>query len=303
MFKAIKALTWLLFFGCMLSEAQGAIQLFVSNQGDNTIRKVDSTGTQTVFFSGGGIDKPQQLAFDALGNLLVVNYENGWVQKISATGQDLGGFSTGLSRTYGLAIDSLGNILVSSFDNSSIKKFSPMGTDLGIFGPAPANQTGFLGLAFDTGGNLYVANNTFGNIHKISPTGQDLGIFVSTGPIAPTALAFDSSGNMLVSFGFGMTIRRYSSSGQDLGVFASGFDFDGLALDADDNLFAAKINAGGIQKFTASGLDLGEFSGGFSTPTFITLQNSPVPEPGSLLLFGSLFAGLFYQAQRAKRGS
>jgi len=79
-----------------------------------------------------GLNGPEDLAFDASGNLYVSNYYNNSIEKFSSTGTDLGAFASGLHGPAGLAFDASGNLYVSNV-NGTIEEFSSTGTDLGAF--------------------------------------------------------------------------------------------------------------------------------------------------------------------------
>src|ERR1017187_9240343 len=59
--------------------------IYVSNSGDNTIRKFTSGGTGSVFASA-GLDAPEGLALDSAGNLYVANYGNSTIMKFTPGG-------------------------------------------------------------------------------------------------------------------------------------------------------------------------------------------------------------------------
>jgi len=72
------------------------------------------------------------------------------------------------------------------------------------------------------------------------------------------------------------TIEEYDlSSGKDLGVFTSGLNgADGLAFDAEGNLYAAMYGANTIMKFTSGGVGSLFASTGLSGPVGLAFDNS-----------------------------
>ncbi len=68
---------------------------------------------------------------------------------------------------------------------------------------------------------FYVSNYIGGTIDAYSLTGANLGVFASTGLNEPQGLAFDANGNLYAANWGSNTIERFSPTGQDLGVFAS----------------------------------------------------------------------------------
>ena len=79
--------------------------LYVSNQGANTISKLDPSGNESIFVSS-GLNQPMGLAFDSGGNLYVVNngnLGNNTIVKIDAKGNE-SVFASGLQNAGFIAI-------------------------------------------------------------------------------------------------------------------------------------------------------------------------------------------------------
>jgi sugar lactone lactonase YvrE len=156
-------------------DASGA--LFVSDQVENTIRKVSTSGTDLGIFAS-GLDSPWGLAFDANGALYAANRGGNEITKYAADGTFLGVFaSTGLSEPIGIAFDAQGNLYVASFGNHTIRRFTSTGADLGVF--ASLNVSSPAEIAFDDAGNLYVANWGSFSVSKYAADGTALGYLVT----------------------------------------------------------------------------------------------------------------------------
>jgi len=139
--------------------------VYLSNNGDNSIRKVDVTGKQTYFATT--VNNPKGLAFDESGYLYAINSSD-WITKFDSAGNIVIGYKLGyLLDLRGITFDSLGNLFATSFQNKSILKMDPLGNvstyATGLNSPA--------GLVFDDVGNLYVANTDNGTISKINSNG------------------------------------------------------------------------------------------------------------------------------------
>lgn len=217
--------------------------IYVADQENHVIRKVTPAGVVTTFTGKGSGDfadgssteatfsSPVGLAFDGSGNLIVADYHNSKIRKITPNGTvstiagDTGGYADGtgsaanFSGPAGLAIDASGNIFVAEEGNHKIRKVTPAGvvTTFAGSGSGFADGTGTsaafnlpTALAFDASGNLFVAD--FGNhmIRKITPAGvvsKYAGSMegYTDGPVAtalfkrPYGLAFDTDGNLFVS--------------------------------------------------------------------------------------------------------
>ena len=96
----------------VLLAAQPSIQadvLFVSNSFDNTITKFTPDGVGSVF-ANTGLQQPEGLAFDSLGNLFVANWSGNTIVKFTPDGMESVFANTGLNNPQALAFDSQGNL-------------------------------------------------------------------------------------------------------------------------------------------------------------------------------------------------
>src|SRR5258708_38942910 len=82
--------------------------LYVSNSGDYSIRKVTPGGVGSTFVSS-GLNSPDGLAFDIAGNLYVANGFGGSVSKVTSSGT-VSTFATGMSIPAGFARGSPGTL-------------------------------------------------------------------------------------------------------------------------------------------------------------------------------------------------
>jgi sugar lactone lactonase YvrE len=86
-----------------------------------------SVGTVSQYSSGGDLDVPAGLAFDASGNLFVSSYASDKVVKILANGSQ-SVFASGLDGPSGLALDENGDLFVANADGTTISRITPNGT-------------------------------------------------------------------------------------------------------------------------------------------------------------------------------
>ncbi len=182
----------------MAVDASG--NLFVADYINHLIRKITPAGVVTTFAgsgspaltdgtgAGASFNGPFALVFDAAGNLIVADYLNHAIRKITPAGvvstiagngtagfADATGSAARFNRPAGMAIDALGNIFICDAQNNRIRKITAAGVVTTIAGSgnaASANGTGVaaefnypLGLCGDfTNSTLYIAD--FGN-HRI----------------------------------------------------------------------------------------------------------------------------------------
>ncbi len=186
-----------------------ATNVYVADNGNNTIRKVTSTAVVTTlaglpgtFGSANGTGSaarfnfPCGAAVDSAGNVYVADTGNSTIRKVTPAGKvtTLAGAAgkTGskngkgslarFSYPNGVAVDSAGNVYVADTDNNTIRKVTPTGavtTLAGLAGSAGyVNTNGSaarfyapFGVAVDRAGNVYVADTRNNAIRKVTAAG------------------------------------------------------------------------------------------------------------------------------------
>lgn len=139
--------------------------LFVADEGNNCIRKVDANqatttyaGTTTAGFVDGPLDKarfsaPSSLAFDKAGNLYIADKNNHSIRKIDTSGnvttiagdgifgtQDGQGKKARFHSPNAITLDTQGNIYVADTGNHSIRKIDAAGNVTTIAGDGQAGS-------------------------------------------------------------------------------------------------------------------------------------------------------------------
>src|SRR6267154_894741 len=240
-----------------------ADNVYVADEGNNTIRKITPAGVVTTLagragFSGGddGIgagarfDFPRGVATDSAGNVYVADTSNNTIRKITPAGAvttlaGTAGFSgssdgTGLAARFnlprGIAADGAGNLYVAELVNNTIRKITPAGvvTTLagtaggvgGADGAGAAASFNFpCSVAIDSASNVYVADGNH-TIRKITPVGVVSTLAGTTGVIGSTDAA---------------------------GAAASFNSPVGVATDSAGNVYMADTSNNTIRKITPAG--------------------------------------------------
>jgi sugar lactone lactonase YvrE len=322
----------------------GSGNVFVADDGNNTIRKITPSGVVTTL--AGSADQrgsadgtgaaarfngPEGVVVDGSGNVFVADDGNNTIRKITPSGvvTTLAGTAgswgsadgTGAAARFngpdGVAVDGAGNVFVADSWNNTIRKITPSGVVTTLAGTAgswgSADGTGAAarfngpeGVAVDGSGNVFVADAGNSTIRKITPggvvttlagTAGSYGGADGTGAAAlfnePEGVAVDGSGNVFVAdAGKSSTIRKITPSGvvttlagtaglsgsADGTGAAASFSFpSGVAVDGSGNVFVADGNT--IRKITPSGV----VTTIVGAATRLGAGNSQGPLPASIL--------------------
>jgi streptogramin lyase len=220
--------------------------------------------TIAVFYTGGGLNQPDDVAVDSAGNVWVANAGSspGDITEFSPVGYPLsgsGGYTGGgLSAPEGVVVDPSGYIWVAN-TNSTLSKFNSNGT--------PKSTTAYTGGGLDTINDWVV--DTSGDIWTTSGGNATVNEFASDGtPVSstgytsdlfsdPNGIAIDLSGNVWVGDLNNSDLIELNSSGvvNTHSPFAGGGinSPQQVALDASGNVWTANyIEPGTISEFTPS---------------------------------------------------
>ena len=187
--------------------ADHAGNLYISDPGNNRIRRVDADGTIATIAGTGErgydfhgpaveaqLDKPSGVVVDEAGNLYIVGLYNFGIRRVDATGTmiEVAGSALPLyereneqpfSRDRGLAVDDSGNLFISNIDYNYVRRVDATGTVSlvagtrepgfgGDGGPAVEAQLNYPeGLAVDKAGNLYIADSGNHRIRRVDAAG------------------------------------------------------------------------------------------------------------------------------------
>ena len=235
--------------------ADSAGNLYMSDSGRNSVRKVDKNGTISTFaggkaaagFSGDGgkavdaaLNDPVGLAVDGSGNLYIADLVNNRIRKV-----DTGGIITTVAGNGTLGYSGDGG----------------RATDAALNNPH--------GVAVDAGGNIYISDTNNFVVRKVDQAGVITTFAgngtVTTNPngsratevalVSPWGLAVDKAGNLYIGEFLGYRVRKVDPAGNITTVAGngtSGFSGDGgpatsammwalngIALDGNGNLYIA----------------------------------------------------------------
>jgi sugar lactone lactonase YvrE len=170
--------------------------VYVSDVGNNAIRKITAAGVVTTLAGGAGsgytdatgaiakFNNPAGLAVDAAGNVYVADRSNSVLRKITAAGvvtsysgvrpasySDGTNAETRFNNPTGLTIDGSGNLYVADLGNNAIRKVTTDGSTTTIVGDNTATAANILNqpvsVAIDKNGNIFIADQS-GRIMEVT---------------------------------------------------------------------------------------------------------------------------------------
>jgi hypothetical protein len=218
--------------------SDGAGNLFVTDNGNTTIRKVViATGEVSTLAGTAGIAGNAQAGIisDGVGNLFVTDGENGTIRKVViATGEvstlagtagiagsaDGTGADAQFDRPSDVTIDGMGNLFVTDYHNNAIRKVVIATREVTTFADILEPR----GILADGKGDLFVADSDRSTIRKVviatgevttlagSPeleqTGSTDGIGDSARFYGPNGAASDAAGNLFLADYYNPTSRK-----------------------------------------------------------------------------------------------
>ena len=232
--------------------------IYVADGGDNSIRKISTSGTVSIVAGGGGppsgwgpgtqFYNPQGIAVDENNNIYVADTDRNRIRKITGAGTvvtiagngangslDGAGQGAYFFQPVSMVTDKQGNIYLTEYGNHLIRKITPAGIvstvaggTTGGYNDGTGTDARFRiprGITIDDDGNLYVAD--FGNnrIRKITPAG-----------VVTTIAGHQNGGS-------------FDGQGTAAGL---GHPF-GITRDKQGNLFVTQYSTNKVRKISPSG--------------------------------------------------
>ena len=281
--------------------------IYIADKGNQRIQKWKSdalSGTTTVAGGNGGgsnanqFSNPKSIAFDATGNMYIVDGSNNRIQRFPANstnstfgitvagGNGAGANANQFSNPQGIAFDATGNMYIVDGSNNRIQRFpanstsSTNGITVAGGNGAGSNVNQFSnpqGIAFDATGNMYIVDGSNNRIQRFpaNSTSSTNGITVAGGNAGNGSnqfsgakdIAFDATGSMYIVDGSNNRIQRFPAftnytnltngttvaGGNGAGSNANQFSGpQGIAFDASGNMYIVDSGNNRIQKFNSS---------------------------------------------------
>ncbi len=209
--------------------------LFVTDFGNNCIKKINKNGEVTVF-AGSGVrgdadglgriaefNDPIGITFDNGGNLLVADAGNNKIKKISPTGL-VTTVASSFNYPNNMDVDAIGNIYVADTKNNQIKKI-------------------------DTSGNVTVVASTAYAVYYFSGPGASLSDNPIGVAVAPNGEIYFIDRNRLIRkiTNYGVTLYsgslQYVGSHDDIVQNAYYFELKDIEIDYQGNIYVSQDNS------------------------------------------------------------
>jgi streptogramin lyase len=200
-----------------VAAVDSSLNVYISDYSNSRIVEFSPAGAQLASFTA-GLGNPGGLAFDAAGDLFVVDRSDGAILKYS------GGSETQVASipgARGLTYYN-GMLVTASSTSGNVVSFDVTGGSQTNLATA-LGSTDLRGVAYDSSGDLFITDVGNGSIYEISAGASTAHLFAS-GFSDPEYLAIDSTGLMYVPEYSGGDIRLVGPDGTNLGALVSGLD-------------------------------------------------------------------------------
>lgn len=201
---------------------------------------------------------PESVAFDSGGRVYASNIGefnpntadgDGFIVQLDAQGNVLANpFASGLNDPKGIAFDTRGRLVVS--DLTRLVRFTADGELFDVIEPAafPRPPEFLNDVAASQDGSVWVSDSSAGNLFRIA---EDGAVTLEEADLdGINGLLFDASGTLLIAADSEILQRRQAGVFEPL---AQSFNsLDGLAFDADGNLYASEFSAGRVTRIAAN---------------------------------------------------
>jgi sugar lactone lactonase YvrE len=248
--------------------------------------------TLAVTWSGGGMNLPTAMAFDASGNVWVASYFSALTElpPLGTAGsvQQIASATTALKESYGLTVDGSNNIWVANEQTSSsinggsgnVVKFSNSGQVLsGTNGYSAGGVYYPQGLAADTTGNVWVVDYGDSLVTLLSGSGSAVNGSTGWGSgqlFLPVAVAVDASHNAWLANQSTNSITKISADGSNVMQVTCCNGASALAVDQSGNVWVANYFGNSISEVSSAGTVLlnGQTGGGVDHPQAVAIDGA-----------------------------
>jgi sugar lactone lactonase YvrE len=172
--------------------------VFVTDQAHSRVAELPAGGGSAMDVPATGLNGPEGIAADSLGNIYIGDANNYRVVKISAAGVQTT-VATGLSYTLNVAVDSGNNLFIADGGNNRILEIAAAGGQQTVVPLTGLSNP--LGLAIDKTGNLFVADQGHNRVVELTWNGKSYSALKTfgTGLSNPQGVTIDKWGNLYIA--------------------------------------------------------------------------------------------------------
>ncbi|MCE3261451.1 MAG: hypothetical protein K0R43_530 [Pseudoduganella sp.] len=143
--------------------------LYVSDTNNDSIHAVQPNGTVRLFARGFGY-QPRGMAYDANGDLLLLNSGDGTLRRKDAQ-NNISFVASGMSQPHTMVVLPNGDYLVTEYGNGRVTRISN-----GVKSSFATGLSGPVGIALDGAGNVHVTEYSGNRVARFAPDGSKLGV-------------------------------------------------------------------------------------------------------------------------------
>ncbi|HTT65379.1 MAG TPA: BACON domain-containing carbohydrate-binding protein [Bryobacteraceae bacterium] len=225
-----------------------------------------------------GLNQPEGVALDPLGNVYIANTgSNAIVEWSAGTQQIIPLVSSGLRNPTGVAADQYGNVYIADSGNNAVEQWNPQTQYLTTLVQGLSNP---LGIAADAQGNVYFSDTGHNAIGVWSAAAQQANTVIGSGLSSPWGVAVDAQGNIDFADSSNYAIKQYNAgSAQQATLVESGLTGPtGVAADGHGNVYFTDAGNNAIREWNAGSQQVVTLPvSGLSNPTGLAVDG-----PGNL---------------------
>lgn len=231
--------------------------LAVANSAVNTVTLYVAGQTNPLMTVQNGVNSPQALTFDAVGNLFVANQTGSVTEYVPPYNQTPVSITNGVNHPQSLAVDARGDLFVANGNGSNtVTVYTPP------YGGPPAatvasNVDDPVSLALDSAADLFVVNASANTVSEYAPPYTAAAAVIAKGLNTPSSAALDVHGNLFVA-NLNSTPNSvveytppFSSASSPVATITNGVNEQGAIAVLSSNLFVPNQGANTVTEYTA----------------------------------------------------
>jgi streptogramin lyase len=239
--------------------------VWVANRGGGSVSELLPNGTPTSGSpfspvnpanSTNALASPQQLAFDAGGNLWVTNSISGAgsVAELSGAGTFLASAGSGsVQQSYGIAIDASSTGWITSFTQDTVDAISFASST--VTQTTDSSLSAATGIAIDSAGTKWIADSANSKLTSIASSGN-VTTYSGGNLNTPYAVAVDGLGQIWVANKGGNSLSEFSSTGTSIpstAGFQGGLNSpQSVVIDGSGNVWVASTASNTVTEFVGA---------------------------------------------------